>query len=259
MTESIVFDRAADSYDQTRGFPPGEEQRIAWMIAHKGGLSASSRLLELGVGTGRVALPLAAHVGSVFGVDLSLPMMNRLVAKRTSERVLLSQADITRLPFPARAFDAALAVHVFHLVPRWEDAVAEVARVLRPGGRLLNGWTENLHRESWWKAWNSVLPDYKRDGGGVQFERSGTFLLDVGWRMDGEPVAYPYAQRYSPNQFLDGLRQRLWSSLWRLSDDVLEKSIAAVREVLLSEHGDLDESLDLTTTLHVGAYIPPNH
>jgi len=50
----------------------------------------------------------------------------------------LAQADATRLPFPDHQFGAAVASHVFHLIPEWRDALAEVIRVVRPGGLFLS-------------------------------------------------------------------------------------------------------------------------
>ncbi len=116
-TSSVRFDRAASYYAETRGFPPGEEGAVAACFCAAGDLTPASQMLEIGVGAGRIALPLAARVGAVYGVDLSRPMIDRLRAKRSGETVYLTQADATRLPFPSAVFDAAVAVHVFHLSP----------------------------------------------------------------------------------------------------------------------------------------------
>src|SRR5689334_9977693 len=97
-SDSVAFDRAAGFYDQTRGFPSGEAQHIGALFAKAGQLTSSSRIMEIGVGTGRIALPLAPHVRQIVGVDLARPMMNRLREKQTTEQIDLVQADITRLP-----------------------------------------------------------------------------------------------------------------------------------------------------------------
>lgn len=257
MSGSIAFDRAADFYDQTRGFPPGDDALVAGMIVQAGGLAANSTLLEIGIGTGRVALPLASRVGYIVGVDLAQPMMQRLLAKQTTERIGLAQGDATRLPLASAAFDAVLAVHVFHLIPLWREALAEVVRVLKPGGVLLNSWSENFHRESWWDAWNEALPQHRRDAG-VSFGHSATFLDESGWQPASEVLSHGYTQQRTPNQFLEGLRARLWSSTWKLSEAELETGIAAVRAFMQTEHTDLDETLGITTTVYVRAYLPPH-
>src|SRR5262245_28598658 len=133
MSESVAFDRAADYYDQTRGYPPGEERAVASIIAQAGDFNKASRVLEIGVGTGRIALPVSAYTGAYVGVDISRPMMARLKAKQSGEAVYVAEADATLLPFAEHSFDGAAAVHVFHLIPGWQKALAELKRVLRPG------------------------------------------------------------------------------------------------------------------------------
>ena len=147
--DSIPFDRAVDYYDQTRGFPPGVERDVALLLARLGALDGSSRVLEVGVGTGRIALPLAAHAGAIYGLDLSRPMMERLRSKQQDERVFLVQGDACRLPYPAATFHATIAVHVFHLIRDWRTVVNEIARVLRPDGRLISAWGGARYGDLW--------------------------------------------------------------------------------------------------------------
>src|SRR5215468_9436497 len=156
--ESIVFDQAADYYDQTRGYPPGEERAVADMIARAGQFKKSSHVLEIGVGTGRIALPVSAYVKAVYGIDLSRPMMNKLRAKQREEAIFLSESDATHLPFPDQAFDGAEAIHVVHRIPGWRQGFAELKRVLRPGALLVHSWSkdDDLFRPLW-EAWNAVL------------------------------------------------------------------------------------------------------
>jgi ubiquinone/menaquinone biosynthesis C-methylase UbiE len=64
--EPVNYDRAVGFYDETRGFPPGEEDPIAALIAEVGQLTPVSRVLEIGIGTGRMALPITKYVGSPY-------------------------------------------------------------------------------------------------------------------------------------------------------------------------------------------------
>src|SRR5690242_11658674 len=135
---SVSFDRAVDYYDQTRGFPPGVETQAAAAIARAGGLNGSEKVIEIGVGTGRIALPVAPYVNHYVGIDISIPMMKRLLSKRGTEPVSVTEGSATHLPFPDATFDAAVAVHIFHLIPDWQQALAELKRVLKPDGRLIH-------------------------------------------------------------------------------------------------------------------------
>jgi len=104
-------------------------------------LESPSRVLELGAGTGRVALPFILAGDRFIGIDVSQAMLARLQEKAASagRHCELIAADITEpLPFVGEAFDLILGVHVFHLIERWQPALREARRVLRkPGGWLL--------------------------------------------------------------------------------------------------------------------------
>lgn len=258
-TDSVSFDRAAGYYDDTRGFPPGEETPIAALIAQAGNLSAASRVLEIGIGTGRIALPLAPHVGALLGVDLSRSMLNRLRAKQTTEPVEVMEGDATHLPFPAGSFDAVVAVHVFHLIGNWQGALREVARVLRPDGVLISGWNDNSprHEDVLWKVWNEIVKETALPNIGVPRDQFETFLPGQGWRQVGDTLIHPFLTRRSPQTFLNRLEQRTWSSCWRLPDDIVAQGVAAVREAMRQYQIDPHRVEALEVTFKIQAYRPP--
>jgi SAM-dependent methyltransferase len=257
-SESIAFDRAAGYYDETRGFPPGEEKQIAELISRAGGYTAQSRVLEIGVGTGRIALPLAAHVGALIGIDLSRAMLGRLRAKQSREPVHVVQADATRLPFASHVFDAAVAVHVFHLIPNWQGVLNELARALRPGGRVIHGWSDGdpVFKELW-EAWRAAIPSKQAEDVGVRWEKNPTALAEQGWHPVGEGHTYSYHYAQRPAMFMERLRNRIWSQTWRLTDEELAIGVQAVQEVLRRDFPNADEPLQVTANFHVRAYTPP--
>jgi SAM-dependent methyltransferase len=89
-----------------------------------------------GAGTGSFAFALAPHVGEVVAVDSSEDYLEagRAIAP---ENVRFVQGDATALPFGYATFDIAGCLRLLHHVRRPELAVSELARVTRPGGRLL--------------------------------------------------------------------------------------------------------------------------
>ena len=90
--------------------------------------------LEIGVGGGFYARPLSRFVRHFIGLDLQAQMLNRLRQKPSGSRVLPVQADATKLPFARGSIDLVIAVTVLGELPSAEHAIAEVHRVLRPGG-----------------------------------------------------------------------------------------------------------------------------
>jgi SAM-dependent methyltransferase len=134
--ESVNFDQAAGYYDATRALPPAAMERLTGVLATE--LAGRQPCLEIGVGTGRFALPLRGAGIAMAGTDISGAMLRRLAENAGGASPLpLAQADATRLPFAAGAFGSVLAVHVLHLIPGWRVAVDEAVRVLRPGGALV--------------------------------------------------------------------------------------------------------------------------
>ena len=132
--------RVAVQYDELRGHPPEVSRAIGAAVLREVG--PMSRMLELGIGTGRIALPVAAAGCRVVGIDLSAEMLDALrrqLPGHAGEPIDLVRGDIAVLPFRAATFDAAMATHILHLVPDWKSVLGRLAEVLRPGGAILLG------------------------------------------------------------------------------------------------------------------------
>lgn len=101
-----------------------------------GGPLDGCRVLEVGCGRG-IGMKLVANAGAarVAGIDLD-PVMARLAKRRVGTGMLIAVADIAALPVPDAAYDVVMDFGAIHLMPRWRAGLAEVARVLRPGGRF---------------------------------------------------------------------------------------------------------------------------
>jgi SAM-dependent methyltransferase len=119
------FDRIADIYDETR--EPLSEQALdlaAQVLSRDG----CRNLIEVGVGTGRIAKPLLQRRFAIVGVDLSRGMLAKARQKGIQDLVM---GDANNLPFGDKKFDAALLAHVLHLLERPADTFEKLARVAR--------------------------------------------------------------------------------------------------------------------------------
>lgn len=119
----ISFDRAAEVYDATRGLPPSLMDSTVDVLARVVG---GARVLEVGVGTGRFALPLRERGIRVVGLDISDKMLAK--AREKGGRDLL-RGSATRIPFRDGAFPSTIAIHLLHLIQDWPAALHEIARV----------------------------------------------------------------------------------------------------------------------------------
>ncbi len=254
---SIRFDRAADYYDRTRGFPPGVEREVAALITRVGGFGQSSRVLEIGVGTGRIALPLAQHVRMVVGVDLSRPMMDQLRAKQGARKVYVAQGDSARLPLAAGCLDGALGVHVFHLIAAWRGALAEIARVLRPEGVLIYAGNEDtLHEEisaSLRQRGQLSIPENV----GVQEQDYHTFLEREGWQPLAAEEEINWSAPFCPAEHIRHVTDRLTSATWRMTDEQIDRYAAALQEAFAERFGDLEGEYEVERCFRARAFLRP--
>ncbi|WP_433549213.1 class I SAM-dependent methyltransferase [Streptomyces sp. CA-294286] len=113
---------------------PAYEGAVAAM-----GLRAGHTVLDAGCGTGRALPYLRAAVGAsgrVLGADLTREMLDAAVREDRARHALLVQADVARLPLGTEVLDAVFGAGLISHLPRPDENVRELARVVRPGGLL---------------------------------------------------------------------------------------------------------------------------
>ncbi|MSQ26796.1 MAG: class I SAM-dependent methyltransferase [Dehalococcoidia bacterium] len=152
------------------------------------------RVLEAGAGTARFVRGLRSANPAIQPIACDLVLDGLKYARRQDAAIEAAQADITSLPFRAGAFKAVLVFDVLEHLPRPQDAVAELWRVLEPNGRLhalvpCEGQPLTLH----WLMWKSgVGADIKeRSVGHVQrFTHRGILTLLTGQGFTITNVSY---------------------------------------------------------------------
>jgi SAM-dependent methyltransferase len=242
VSDSVSFDRAVEYYDRTRGLSEEASRATTALLAEE--LRGLGLALEIGVGTGLVSLPLAEAGIPMVGLDLSAPMLAKLVEKAGRRPFPLVIADATVLPFADGVFGAALLRHVLHLIPAWERAVAEFARVVaRPGTVLVA--TGDIP-----PAWRDVAYRFTELAGGFRVARGldiGRELgrLDEAFAMLGSeaPRNLPTVAdevRQSLEEFLDQMADGLHSWTWEVDAAERRTIVEDVRGWALERFGTLD-------------------
>ncbi len=122
-----------------RPFVPGRSW-AAWSRAVSSLVPAGLRVVDLGSGDGALALEMARFAATVVGIDCGAALVKRAkaaAAKAGAANVSFRRADIECLPLDDAAFDLAVLSQSLHATADPASALAEAARVLRPGGRVI--------------------------------------------------------------------------------------------------------------------------
>lgn len=282
MASSFSFDPLADYYDATRGYPPGVAQQIARDIVQALNARPGTRFLEVGVGTGRIAVPLATQGFDYSGVDISGKMVAYCLVKLREQgwqeevrpwgslpdeqatttpevwrflqvdppaRMRLALADMTALPFADASFDVSLGVHVFHLVSDWQLAIREAMRVVRPGGLFVQCWDKHTSEERGLigRKWEEILKELR---GEVKSSRSYYEGAIEQWlRANGFQPEIVGLTRWetvrTPRSRVEHIARRLSSGTRRIPDELFRASVERLERWAQDYFG---EQLDVPQT-----------
>jgi len=212
----VPFDQIADVYDDTRrALDSTTLDGIVRMIAKHG----CSSILEIGVGTGRISVPLKKRGYEITGADISRRMMEKARAKGIENLIL---ADGRGTPFRDKSFDASLMAHVFHLLPDPLSVMREAARVSNVGvfGLLRKG-SEGEH------PW--IFPPGSEVNSEMVYDQSTLAYLE-----ERRERFRSIAKKYNWNW--DSMRRE---RNWRREQEVLEAhppdDLLIVSDILVSE------------------------
>jgi SAM-dependent methyltransferase len=240
VSDSVRFDRAVEYYDRTRHISEEASRRQTELLAAELG---GRRGLEIGVGTGLVALPLAAAGVDLVGLDLSEPMLRKLEEKANGPPFPLVLGDAIALPFGEGSFGVALVRHVLHLIPAWERAVAELVRVVaRPGSVLVS--TGDIP-----PTWREVTARFVA-ATGRPFAR-GLDLREIA-RLDAAFAEHGARPRVLPpipervdislGTFIEQMSEGLHSWTWDVPDERRREVAGDIRRWAEERFGTLDPS-----------------
>lgn len=248
MPESIKFDRAVEYYDRTRALPDDVVARQSAIVMAE--LQDRGVALEAGIGTGRIAVTLDVPI---VGIDLSRPMMEVLRTKTSA--IPLVEGDATRLPFPDDVFGAAYVAHVLHLIPTWEVALAELVRVVRPGGVVMavrgSGATD-VEREM-----NQALELRSHPIGAHTIEEIDEGARRLGLRVRAlETITWTVDTNIADT--IDAVRQGIWSGMWDRTDEERNTLADEVRDWAIERFGSADAVVPATSSFTWHAYDVPS-
>ena len=242
-------ERVVALYNKARAHPPDVSKEIGQAITKE--VHNNKRVLEIGVGTGRIALPVAQAGCDVIGFDLSPHMLGEFLSPDSNSGSLsVLQSDMHTMPFESKSFDAVLAVHVLHLAKDWQQVIREAARVLKSGGAFIQGddWIDphsvvgRLRDELRMHAVR-LNPNLMPPAAGIS---KADFMATLGGTEVTEYIAAEWTTYMSPNDRIAVVEQRIDAESWILTDDEFEKMLIHLREFAANIWDDLDEKQPVT-------------
>jgi len=139
--KSLSFDGMVELYDETRTFDRDCFDSALDFLVERFPPRNFGNVLEPGIGTGRIAMPLAERGYRITGVDISEAMLSilkrRLAQLEKPPQISVQKADMTQLPFSDGSFDIVIAVHLFWFIREWRRAVNEILRVVKSDGAVV--------------------------------------------------------------------------------------------------------------------------
>ena len=228
----------ADVYDAWYG----DVSDVDATVARVRQLCPSGRVLELGVGTGRIALPLVDAGVDVAGIDASREMLDALRAKPDAQRVRVVSGDMAELPF-ASGFSLVLVAFntLFNLAThdRIEACFREVTRVLAPAGAFVV------------EAFVPPAPgEADDDGVSVREIRDDVVVLTAAKRTHHDHLIKGSHIEIGPA----GVRLRPWQLCYATPDELDRFATRAGLALESRESGWHGEPFDQGSTVHVSVY-----
>lgn len=217
MIEYFARVSAADVPGSEPGADPALRSLVALASPH-----ATDRLLDIGVGTGHVALAFAPRVAHVTAVDISPAMLERAESARLAQGIsnmAVRWADALALPYPEGGFDLAISHDLMQHIADLAGLGRSIRRVLKPGGKWV--MDELIGSEDTVKRATQEA---------IEIQRSAAFaklhsLSEIESQMRATGFHIESVEHYDAPQTLEG---------WLAAAALDEKSAARVREMLLS-------------------------
>jgi len=150
--EHASWERVAPRYGGTFAAATAE---FVEALLDAAGVGATTRVLDVCCGPGTVAAAAAARGADAAGLDFSPAMLD--IARAAHPRLDFAHGDAEALPFPDRSFAAVVANFGIHHVPRPAAALAEMHRVLMPGGRVaFTMWARPERNAAWQLLFDAI-------------------------------------------------------------------------------------------------------
>lgn len=207
----ISFNRVADIYDRTRGFPEHVMMQLRETVTSE--LSGYRTIFDAGVGTGRFAKLLLDSGFEVFGVDIARKMLTKAVEKSVGNLLL---GDVCFIPFRDKSFDATVCIGVLHLTIEWKTMLQEICRVTR--NVMVS--RSYVHKNPMGEATSRLIKRY-----GYKRRWRGKAEWELKNLVKPSKSVFVASYETKADETLTYLSQRAYSYQWKIPEDVNKKIV----------------------------------
>lgn len=199
-----------------------------------------TRLLDVACGAGQLTLPAARKGIQVTGLDLAANLVQQARARAAAEglTIQVDEGDAENLPYPDASFDVVMSLIGSMFAPRPELVASEMARVCRPGGRVIMGnWTPEGHIGQMFKVIGKHVPPPTNFPSPLLWgnestcrERFGTGVGDLTVTRHLYPFEYPFAPAKVVDFFIEfyGPTNRAYGSLDAAGQQAMHDDLTAL-------------------------------
>ncbi|MFX1283322.1 MAG: class I SAM-dependent methyltransferase [Promethearchaeota archaeon] len=246
------FDWASSFYDYSRAIPEDLMKKIIDTLQEKLRIDSSSKILEVGIGTGRIAIPLTEKLNlNIVGVDISKKMIQKCQEKVSpGARIQLIVADGLRLPFSNNQFNIIFTCHMLHLLSNAYQFVEKITSLLVKNGFYINleafvDYHQTLPFKIYYNkltetGWRHIfLGDLIRRGLIIYLSRKGWSHTEYIIKSQRE---------ISINNLVLFLRERVFSHQRTIIDDLHKQSLEHLYMELEKNNIDLSKTVSAPAT-----------
>ncbi|MHA2225289.1 MAG: class I SAM-dependent methyltransferase [Candidatus Hodarchaeales archaeon] len=257
------FDWASSFYDTTRAIPAGLIRQIVEKIQQLSKIKPSTKILEVGIGTGRIAIPLSSQLNvDIVGVDISEKMIQKCQDKvKSANKIHLIIADGLSLPFPqSTKFDLILTAHLLHLVSDPFLLTNKMLSFLALEGLFINLDAHvNYHDTLPYKIYYEKLAkdNYRHAFRGDLIRNEITIYLSKrGWKH--EVFTIEGVKEVTINNVCRFIRDQVFSSTRLIEDDFHHRSLKYLYQELEGRNIDLSDKIIAKVAVRLSFFTRSN-
>lgn len=263
MVKSLSFDSMAGLYDETRVFDRSSFNSAVDFLVERFPPNKFGSIFYPGIGTGRIAIPLAERGYRITGIDISREMLALLKKRLTQARqplpVSFQKADVTKIPFADETFDIAIAVHLFYFIAEWKQAVGEILRVGKGNGPLIlmntGAGTEIPFLNERYKELCSENGCSIQEIGVKSTREVVDYCESLGFQTEWIRDRWQWDQHIRLDKALDYIRLRAYSFTTFASDDVHSTVLERLEFELLQKFGGLTTEVAIPNQIYFAVIL----